>query len=63
MVTTECNNSWQCLPCQRGPLLLRVRRRLAAQDQVVAFLDLLDGIRVVVPVFERLTQATDGKHQ
>lgn len=51
VVASQRDHARQCFPLLRGPGLVRVGKGCAAQQQVVALLDLLQRIRIVVSVF------------
>jgi hypothetical protein len=50
VVTTQCDETWQCLALLGGARLLSIGMRRAAQQQVMALFDLLKGVCVIVPV-------------
>ena len=48
MVPPQRDDSWKRLPFLRKSFLICTGVRLSHQDAIMAFLDLLDGVRIVV---------------
>ena len=50
MVTTQCDQPWQCLALLGRTRLRGMSERCTGEEQVVAFLNLLECIGIVVSV-------------
>jgi hypothetical protein len=48
VISSQCNYPWKRLPLLRKALLFGIRIRLSHEDAVVPFLNLLDGVRIIV---------------
>lgn len=57
MVAAEGDDAGQSFAVLSRPFLLRIRGRGAAEDRVVSFFDLLEGIGVIVARIQMLLSA------